>query len=406
MLPACTTLQVKTADIAGDKDAVALYFSAHWCGPCRGFTPQLAAQYKKLTGELGKSFEVVFVSSDQDQASFDEYYAEQPWLALPFEARDLKASLSKKYKVQGIPTLVIVDGKTGELITRDGRSAVMQDPSGAAFPWKPPTLWEALGKDFLSQQDDVSIDDIKGPGKVIGLYFSAHWCPPCKAFTPLLAKTYNKVRADGKQLEIIFCSSDRDTASFGEYFGGMPWLAIPHGDTRKEALSSMFDVNGIPSLVLIDGATGEVINASGRSAVSADPEGANFPWHPPPVVDMSDDVDGINEEPCFCVMAEGCAPEEQAALLEAETALAKATKAAGGATMLFFIATKKGEGPVSQVRKLTQLGEEPPAKPQLMILDIPDDGGYYVYDGAVDAKAMSDFLASYRARSLVRNQLG
>jgi len=274
---------VKTADVAGDKDAVALYFSAHWCGPCRGFTPQLAAQYKKLTGELGKSFEVVFVSSDKDQASFDEYYAEQPWLALPFEARDLKASLSKKYKVQGIPTLVIVDGKTGELITRDGRSAVMQDPSGAAFPWKPPTLWEALGKDFLSQQDDVSIDDIKGPGKVIGLYFSAHWCPPCKAFTPLLVKTYNKVRADGKQLEIIFCSSDRTTASFGEYFGEMPWLAIPHGDTRNEALSSMFDVNGIPTLVLIDGATGEVINASGRSAVSADPEGANFPWHPPPV---------------------------------------------------------------------------------------------------------------------------
>jgi len=74
--------------------------------------------------------------------------------------------------------------------------------------------------------------------------------------------------------------------------------------------------------------------------------------------------------------------------------------------MLFFIATKKGEGPVSQVRKLTQLGEEPPAKPQLMILDIPDDGDCYVYDGAVDAKAMSAFLASYRARSLVRHHLG
>jgi nucleoredoxin len=398
-------LQVKTTDAAGNKDAVALYFSAHWCGPCRGFTPQLAAQYKKLTGELGKSFEVVFVSSDKDQASFDEYYAEQPWLALPFEARDLKASLSKKYKVQGIPTLVIVDGKTSELITRDGRSAVMQDPSGAAFPWKPPTLWEALGEDFLSQQGDVSIDEIKGPGKVIGLYFSAHWCPPCKAFTPLLAETYNKVRANGKQLEIIFCSSDRDTASFGKYFGEMPWLAIPHGDKRKEALSSMFEVKGIPTLVLLDGESGEVINASGRSAVSADPEGANFPWHPLPVVDMSDDVDGINEEPSFCVMAEGCTPKEQAALLEAETALAKSTKAAGGETMLFFIATKKGQGPVSRVRELTNLGKEPPAKAQLMILDIPDDGGYYVYNGAVDAKAMGSFLAAYRAGSLSRQQL-
>ena len=23
--------------------------------------------------------------------------------------------------------------------------------------------------------------------KFIGVYFSAHWCPPCKAFTPVLA---------------------------------------------------------------------------------------------------------------------------------------------------------------------------------------------------------------------------
>jgi len=24
------------------------YFSAHWCGPCRGFTPKLAKFYKKV----------------------------------------------------------------------------------------------------------------------------------------------------------------------------------------------------------------------------------------------------------------------------------------------------------------------------------------------------------------------
>jgi len=91
--------EASTTDALAGKEAVALYFSAHWCPPCRGFTPQLAAQYKKLTAELGKPFEVVFVSSDKDQASFDEYFAEQPWLALPFANREAKAKLSKKYKV-------------------------------------------------------------------------------------------------------------------------------------------------------------------------------------------------------------------------------------------------------------------------------------------------------------------
>ena len=28
---------------------VAMYFSAHWCGPCRNFTPQLINLYKQVT---------------------------------------------------------------------------------------------------------------------------------------------------------------------------------------------------------------------------------------------------------------------------------------------------------------------------------------------------------------------
>ena len=34
-----------TAEVLGEATAVAIYFSAHWCPPCRGFTPQLAAMY-------------------------------------------------------------------------------------------------------------------------------------------------------------------------------------------------------------------------------------------------------------------------------------------------------------------------------------------------------------------------
>ena len=113
-------------------DVVGVYFSAHWCPPCRGFTPQLAKVYKALKAQ-GKKFEIVFVSSDRDEAGFTGYFAEQPWLAVPFSARNVKKNLCDTFGIRGIPTLLLFDGK-GNLVRSDGRSAV-QNP--AAFPWKP-----------------------------------------------------------------------------------------------------------------------------------------------------------------------------------------------------------------------------------------------------------------------------
>jgi len=66
-----------------DCEAVMIYFSAHWCPPCKGFTPKLAEVYNTLKSK-GKKVEIVFASSDQDQAAFDGYFAEMPWKALPF----------------------------------------------------------------------------------------------------------------------------------------------------------------------------------------------------------------------------------------------------------------------------------------------------------------------------------
>merc|ERR1719326_269336 len=141
---------VATADKLKDR-VTAVYFSAHWCPPCRGFTPKLAETYTAYK-EKGLNFEVVFVSSDRDEQAFDEYFQEQPWLALPYADRERKDKLSKKFKVRGIPTLVILDAD-GSVITTDGRSAVSEDPTGAAFPWKPKPVSELLGGELVLDAD-------------------------------------------------------------------------------------------------------------------------------------------------------------------------------------------------------------------------------------------------------------
>jgi nucleoredoxin len=103
--------------------------------------------------------------------------------------------------------------------------------------------------------------------QVVGLYFSAHWCPPCRGFTPKLAEVYTAIKGTGKSLEIVFVSSDRDDVAFDSYHKEMPW----------QTLSKRFKVSGIPSLVLVDGATGQVLSKDGRSVIMSDPQDTDFP---------------------------------------------------------------------------------------------------------------------------------
>ena len=128
--------EVDTIATLADVDAVGIYFSAHWCPPCRGFTPKLAEKYKALK-DAGKKFEVIFASGDQDETQFKEYYDEMPWLALPFTEKTLIEKLNNYYDCQGIPYLVILDGKTGDLITKKGKAEVSDENYIQSFPWRP-----------------------------------------------------------------------------------------------------------------------------------------------------------------------------------------------------------------------------------------------------------------------------
>ncbi|GAB9472978.1 Nucleoredoxin [Globisporangium polare] len=122
-----------TTKVLADKKLVGLYFSAHWCPPCRGFTPTLSTTYEELKEEHPE-VEIVFVSSDRDEPAFAEYYGEMPFVALPYEQRERKAELSVKFEVRGIPTLVFLNER-GELVTEDGRSAVTSAEGDVEALW-------------------------------------------------------------------------------------------------------------------------------------------------------------------------------------------------------------------------------------------------------------------------------
>jgi nucleoredoxin len=117
---------------------VLLYFSAKWCGPCRAFLPTLVKEYNKIK-EKNSDFEIIFISSDRDQSSFDDFFSEMPWLALPLEDKR-KASLKKTFKIQGIPSLMAI-GPTGQTVSKDAKRLLMIH-GAEAFPFTEERLEE------------------------------------------------------------------------------------------------------------------------------------------------------------------------------------------------------------------------------------------------------------------------
>merc|ERR1712100_968492 len=225
--------------------------------------------------------------------------------------------------------------------------------------------------------------------------------PPCRGFTPELAKMYSEAFSS-KGLEIVFVSSDRDESAFNEYFGEMPWLALPYSNREGKAdLSGIFEVQGIPSLVTID-PSGKVINKSARGAVTADPNGLESPWHPKPVNDINQEQDGLNEETCVIALLSGATDAEKKARLADINAVGKKffdeAKSKGKDPEFRFFYSNTNGGIVDQIRKLTKIGDGA----KTIILDIPDSGGFYVADKEGDVGAL---LAAYKSKKLKRKQL-
>lgn len=96
----------------------------------------LADLYSEAATASGNELEIVFVSSDHDQASFEGYFSSMPWIAVPFEESQVRSGLGAAYSVSGIPTLIVLD-RHGKVIDSDGRSTVasLRDSGGCLRRW-------------------------------------------------------------------------------------------------------------------------------------------------------------------------------------------------------------------------------------------------------------------------------
>ena len=59
--------------------------------------------------------EVVFLSADHDERSFQQYFKTMPWLAVDFDD-DTREMLMSQIKVTGIPRLVVLSSRTGRIV--------------------------------------------------------------------------------------------------------------------------------------------------------------------------------------------------------------------------------------------------------------------------------------------------
>ncbi len=124
-----------------------------------------------------------------------------------------------------------------------------------------------LPEEFESSNGKVKKEDVL-KNEIIGVYFSAHWCGPCRGFTPKLAQFYKNVNSEKKQIEIIFNSLDSDLKTFNEYFGTMPWIATPYESEAKGEIEQACGINSIPQLIIFDN-KGHVLDDNGRRTVES-----------------------------------------------------------------------------------------------------------------------------------------
>jgi thiol-disulfide isomerase/thioredoxin len=148
---------------------------------------------------------------------------------------------------------------------------IAQNPQAAPAPVAPaPVMAGKLTSEIAGKLvsvrgkslSPVSRETVLG-AKYYAIYFSAHWCPPCRGFTPELVSAYQDLKAKNPNFEVIFVSNDESKDDMQGYMTEykMPWPAIRFDAVKSIPAIQRFRGNGIPNLLFVT-SDGEVLSSS------------------------------------------------------------------------------------------------------------------------------------------------
>ncbi|KAJ3244472.1 hypothetical protein HDU78_010943 [Chytriomyces hyalinus] len=340
---------MSTAAISATKKHILLYFSASWCPPCQRFTPKLIDFFEAYSAATNNTdIEIIFISSDRDEASFDAYFGKMPFLALPYAQRDRVISLRERFQVRGIPSLSLLDAATGETLNFNIQPLLNRDPRGLFFPYKEVRSLKAVMDQIEFRGVQTSLSQ-----KTVALYFDAPsfkpnmWgkcsggcgnfaargvrfsCNVCKYFNVCqtcvetisnnhdsthtftqhpaldllgdslslrnaLLQKYNTAKEQGHAFEVVMVSFAQTEQEHAEHADSVPWPTVAFDERFETAfqLAREFDLEYDETNLVIVDAQRNVINRDAALVIKeAD---STFPFSAPIVSDLKNSVYASN----------------------------------------------------------------------------------------------------------------
>ncbi len=114
------------------KEFVLLYFGAGWCPPCKRFSSHLSAFAAAHSSAVG----AFLVSHDLAPADRDAFVRDKNFAHSVAFPQPNFGAINSVAGISALPTVVVVDVKTGKMVTNWGKAAVHHNPEHCLEEWR------------------------------------------------------------------------------------------------------------------------------------------------------------------------------------------------------------------------------------------------------------------------------